>query len=468
MIIYPQSVTLIYIFNPYFNKIKKMFTRDILTELKKWTFTANRKPLVMRGARQVGKTTAIDMFSKDFDQYIKLNLEKANEREIFEKEYTFPDLLTSLFIYAGKKRMGGKTLIFIDEIQNSPKAVALLRYFFEKAPDLYVVTAGSLLESIMDKRISFPVGRVEYIAMRPCSFREFLFATGNEQLVEMLEKPEVPMFLHSQFLSWFKKYATIGGMPEVVSRYAEDADITALDTIYNSLIQSYSEDVDKYADSATQALYIQHIISNVFSEGGKKITFEKFGGSTYRSREMREAFRVVEKTMLVRLVYPCTSAIIPPAPNLARKPRLHVLDTGLINHSLNIMGQMVFNSDISETHRGIIAEHIVGQELLAAGFSISRNLYFWTREKADASAEVDYILPYNGKLIPIEVKSGSIGKLRSLHFFMDNAPHSVAVRVYQGEYLVQKAKTIAGKEFTLLNLPFYLVHRIERELSRLM
>jgi uncharacterized protein len=445
-----------------------MFTRDILQELKKWAVTTIRKPLVMRGARQVGKTTAIDMFSKDFDQYIKLNLEKANEREIFEKEYTFPDLLTSLFIYAGKKRMGGKTLIFIDEIQNSPKAVALLRYFFEEAPDLYVVTAGSLLESIMDKRISFPVGRVEYMAMRPCSFREFLFATGNEQLVEMLDKPEVPMFLHSQFLSWFKKYATIGGMPEVVSRYAEDADITALDTIYNSLIQSYTEDVDKYADSATQALYIQHIISHVFREGGKKITFEKFGSSEYRSREMREAFRVVEKTMLVRLVYPCTSAMIPPAPNLARKPRLHVLDTGLINHSLNIMGQMVFNSDISETHRGIIAEHIVGQELLASSFSISKNLYFWTREKADAGAEVDYILPYNGKLIPIEVKSGSIGKLRSLHFFMDNAPHNIAVRVYQGEYLVQKAKTIAGKEFTLLNLPFYLVHRIERELSRLM
>ena len=445
-----------------------MFNRDILQDLKKWAGSSNRKPLVMRGARQVGKTTAIDMFSKDFDQYIKLNLEKAGERQIFEKEYPFPEMLTALFIYAGKKRMGGKTLIFIDEIQNSPKAVALLRYFFEEASDLFVVTAGSLLESILDKRISFPVGRVEYMAMRPCSFREFLFATGNEQLVEMLEKPEVPLFLHSQFSSWFKKYATIGGMPEVVSRYAEDADVTALDTVYNSLIQSYIDDVDKYADSAAQAIYIQHIISHVFSEGGRKITFEKFGGSEYRSREMREAFRVVEKTMLLRLVYPGTSVMIPPIPILARKPRLHVLDTGLINHSLSIMGQMVFNDDIGETHRGIIAEHIVGQELLASSSSISKNLYFWTREKTDASAEVDYILPYNAKLIPIEVKSGSVGKLRSLHMFMDSAPHTVAVRIYQGEYLVQKAKTIAGKEFTLLNLPFYMVHRIERELDKIM
>lgn len=154
---------------------------------------------------------------------------------------------------------------------------------------------------------------------------------------------------------------------------------------------------------------------------------------------MRDAFRVVEKTMLARLVYPCTSALIPPTPNLARKPRLHVLDTGLINHSLNLMGQMVFNNDISETHRGIIAEHIVGQELLASKFSISNKLWFWTREKADASAEVGFILPYQGKLIPIEVKSGSVGKLRSLHQFIDEAPHNFVVRIYQGENLVQKA-----------------------------
>jgi predicted AAA+ superfamily ATPase len=444
-----------------------MFSRDILRELKNWSAKSNRKPLVLRGARQVGKTTAIVMFSKDFDQYINLNLEKASDREIFEKEYPFPDLLTSLFIFAGKKRYGGRTLIFIDEIQNSPKAVALLRYFYEEATDLYVIAAGSLLESIIDRRISFPVGRVEYMAMRPCSFREFLNATGNTQLTEMLEKQKVPDFLHSQLLSWFKKYATIGGMPEVVNLYAQNRDITSLDAVYNSLIQSYSDDVDKYAASAAQVQYIRHVISNVFREGGTKVTFEKFGNSGYRSREMREAFRTVEKTMLIKLVYPCTSAKLPIKPNLGRKPRLQVVDTGLINHSLKIMGELVFKDDLNETHLGIIAEHIVGQELLATGFSISNDLYFWTREKADSGAEVDYILPYKSKLIPIEVKSGSIGKLRSLHQFMEISPHKIAVRVYQGEYMVQKAKTISGKEFTLLNLPFYLVHRIERELDKI-
>lgn len=445
-----------------------MFNRDIIKELSKWAAKRNRKPLVLRGARQVGKTTAVRMFSKEFDQFIYFNLEKEEERKIFEKTYPFNDLLTTLFIFAQKKRTGRKTLIFIDEIQNSPKAIALLRYFYEEANDLYVIAAGSLLESIIDRTISFPVGRVEYMAMRPCSFREFLNA-NNEQLAAVFDQNDIPGFLHSQLTAWFKKYATIGGMPEIVNEYIETGDdITALDTVYNSLITSYIDDVEKYAGSTAQVPYIRHVITNVFREGGKKITFEKFADSEYRSREMKEAFRMVEKTMLIQIVHPCTSAELPVAPIMKRKPRLQILDTGLINHSLKIMGKLVFSEDISEVHRGTIAEHIVGQELLASNSSYGNTLNFWVREKTDASAEVDYIIPYNGKLIPVEVKSGKIGKLRSLHLFMDKAPHSIAVRVYQGEYLVQKAKTIAGKEFTLLNLPFYMVHRIELELDKIM
>jgi predicted AAA+ superfamily ATPase len=416
----------------------------------------------------VGKTTAVNMFSEFFDQYIYLNLEKDEEKQIFEQSYPFPDLLTSLFVYAGKQKDGGTTLIFIDEIQNSPKAVALLRYFYEEANDLFVITAGSLLESIMDRKIAFPVGRVEYMAIHPCSFKEFLYATSNDLLAAELEKPEVPPFLHNQLTALFKRYATIGGMPEVLKHYASGIDISSLGTVYDSLIQSFIDDVEKYAISSAQAVYIRHIIDNVFTEGGTKITFEKFGNSEYRSREMREAFRALEKTMLIQLVYPCISVEIPATPSLTRKPRLHVLDTGLINHARGLMGELVFNPNIADTHRGIIAEHITGQELLASKFSISNKLNFWVREKKESSAELDYVLPWQGKLIPIEVKAGSIGKLKSLHQYIDRTPHNIAVRVYQGEYLVQQAKTIAGKEFILLNLPFYMVHRIERELDKIM
>ena len=443
-----------------------MFKRDILKELTKWKGKKFRKPLVIRGARQVGKTTAVHMFSDQFDQYIYLNLEKEEERIIFEQNYPFPDLVTNLFIYAGKRRDGGETLIFIDEIQNSPKAVALLRYFYEEANDLFVITAGSLLESIMDRKISFPVGRVEYMAIHPASFREFLYATDHEQLAAELEKPEVPSFLNNQLSALFKKYATIGGMPEILKHYASGTDISSLSTVYDSLIQSFSDDAEKYSSSA-QAQYIRHIISHVFAEGGAKITFQKFGNSDYRSREMKEAFLSLERTMLIRLVYPCTSTEVPAVPSLTRKPRLHVVDTGLINHARGLLGELVFNENIGDTHRGMIAEHITGQELLASKFSISNKLNFWIRDKRESDAEVDYVFPWQGKLIPVEVKSGSVGKLRSLHQFMDRTPHDIAVRIYQREYLVQKARTIAGKEFTLLNLPFYFVHRMERELDKL-
>ena len=445
-----------------------MFKREILYSLKQWTAKDSRKPLVLRGARQVGKTTAVNLFAKDFNQYIYLNLEKKEERDIFETEYPFPDLLSALFFYAKKERYAPKTLIFIDEVQNCPKAVALLRYFKEEANDLYVIAAGSLLETIMDRKISYPVGRVEFMMMHPVSFREFLAATGEEQSLGLLNQEEVPGYAHAYLTRQFKKYLTIGGMPQVVEEYAKHGDLTALQSIYDSLLKSYIEDVEKYAPSSSQVQYIRHILNTAFEQAGSRITLEKFGGSTYKYREMKEAFNTLEKTLLFRLVYPSVDESIPALPKLKAKPRLHALDTGLVNHTVNVVKDLLMSDNITDVYRGRIAEHITGQELLAKSNSVMNKLMFWVRDKKQSSAEIDYLFQHSGKLIPVEVKSGSIGKLRSLHLFMDNAPHSIAVRVYQGEYLAQQAKTIAGKEFTLLNLPFYMVHRIERELDKLM
>jgi predicted AAA+ superfamily ATPase len=444
-----------------------MFYREIIDRLKDWAGRDNRKPLVLRGSRQVGKTTAVEMFSKEFDQYISLNLEKEEERQLFETSYPFQDLLMALFFYAGKERHAGRTLIFIDEIQNAPKAIALLRYFKEEAGDLFVIAAGSLLETIMNRKISYPVGRVEYMMMHPVSFREFLAATGETQSLDMLNKDEVPAFLHPHLMRQFKKYLTIGGMPQVVEQYARNNDLTALKPIYESLMKSYVEDVEKYAPSSSQVQYIRHILNTAFEVAGSRITIENFGGSSYKFREMKEAFTTLEKTLLFQLVYPTTDIINPALPKLTLKPRLHTLDTGLINYSTNMVKDILSTEDIADVYRGRIAEHITGQELLAMSNSIMNKLQFWVREKKQSSAEVDYLYQYNGKLIPVEVKSGAIGKLRSLHQFMDQAPHRLAVRVWQGPYSVEKAKTIAGTEFTLLTLPFYLVHRIERELDKI-
>jgi predicted AAA+ superfamily ATPase len=428
---------------------------------------SDRKPLVLRGARQVGKTTSVEIFSKDFDQYIYLNLEKQEERILFENNYSFNDLLMTIFLHSGKTRKKGKTLIFIDEIQNSSKAIALLRYFYEEAKDLYVITAGSLLESILDRNISFPVGRVEYMVLHPCSFREFLGAMGETESMNLLEADVVPEYGHDHLTSLFKIYTTIGGMPQVVSKYAENHDLTMLQSIYDSLIISYQEDVEKYANGSSQLQYVRHVLSSVFTEAGSRITFEKFGHSLYRSREIKEAFIVLERAMLLKLVYPASSVQLPMIPNLRKRPRLQLIDTGIVNYATGLMGELVFTQNINDVYRGKIAEHIVGQEFLTTSYLASNKLQFWVRDKNESDAEVDYILPWKEFLVPIEVKSGSIGKLRSLQQFMELSMCPVAVRVWQGKQSIEKVKTLAGKEFSLINMPFYLAHRLSKELNRL-
>ena len=193
-----------------------MFKRKILDELNKWKDKSDRKPLVIRGARQVGKTTVVNLFSKQFDKYIYLNLENSEDREIFENNLSFDKLLEAIFFLKNVKKNSGTILIFIDEIQNVSNAVTQLRYFYENAKDLFVISAGSLLETLLDKNINFPVGRVEYLVLKPLSFEEFLLAIGETPAVEMLNTIPLPDFAHKKLLGLFHRFVLIGGMPEVV------------------------------------------------------------------------------------------------------------------------------------------------------------------------------------------------------------------------------------------------------------
>lgn len=420
---------------------------------------------MIRGARQVGKTTAVHIFAGEFDQYIHLNLEKPEHRIIFEGDYPFNELLGRLFLHAGKSRNSGRILIFIDEIQYSPKAVSLLRYFYEEARDLYVIAAGSMLENILNRGISFPVGRVEYLIMHPCTFQEFLGAMGEEPALELFGQEEIPDFAHDKLTALFKKYAAIGGMPRVVDSFSMNQDYSALNPIFGSLLISYAEDVEKYARSEVMTRYIRHVVSSAFREAGTRITFEKFANSPYRSRDMKEAFTMLEKALLLKLVYPVTSTRLPFAPDLRKKPRLHIFDTGLVNHALGILDELIAGKYLDDVYRGRIAEHMVGQELTGATSSVSDALHFWVRDKKESSAEVDYVISFKGIVIPVEVKAGAGGRLRSLHQFVDASPHEWAVRFYSGSFSVEDAVTIAGKKYRLINLPFYLAGKLERVLG---
>jgi predicted AAA+ superfamily ATPase len=434
-----------------------MFKRDILKKLSSWRGKKDRKPLILRGARQVGKTTAIQLFSKQFDQYLYLNLEIKTERDIFEQDHSIEALLQAIFFSKNQVKHKGSVLIFIDEIQNSPAAVSCLRYFYEAFPDLYVIAAGSILETLIDTHISFPVGRVEYLVMKPLSFKEFLGALSEKSSLDILNGTiPVPDFAHDKLMKLFNTYAIIGGMPEIVQKYSESKDIIALNSIFDGLIVSYFDDIEKYARNSTMANVIRHAVSNVFYEASSRIKFQGFGNSRYKSREMSEALKVLEKAMLIYLLYPSSSVAPPLMPNTKKSPRLQVLDTGLLNYFGGFQKDLFGANCIDSVYQGKIAEHIVGQELLAAETSPLSKLLFWNREKKQSSAEVDFLIQYENLLIPIEVKSAATGRLRSLHQFIDRAPHKYAVRIYSGKLEINQIKTLNGNECTLLNIPFYL------------
>jgi uncharacterized protein len=439
-----------------------MFQRSILKELENWVNKPNRKPLVLRGARQVGKTTVVHQFAQRFEQYIYLNLEIPEDRQPFDAFASLESLLQTLF-FIKNQRLSKKsqTLIFIDEIQVVPKALNILRYFYEMEPAIAVIAAGSMLESLFDNNISFPVGRVEYKIVRPASFSEFLGAINEQSAFELLQTIPIPPFAHARMLQLFHQYALIGGMPEVVQHYSQYKDIGALGEIYDTLLVSYSDDVEKYAHNLNQTQHIRYAMNASFGQAGKRIKFAAFGNTPYKSREMGKALRILEKALLIQLIYPETAAVLPLNPDLNKSPRLQVLDTGLLNYSVGIQKDILGTDDLNKVYQGTLIEHLIGQELLSQQYSALAGLHFWVKEKNTSTAEVDYLYPYEGKLIPIEVKSSADGRLRSLHQFMDLAPHATAIRFYAGELSISDVVSNEGKSFKLLNLPYYLGTQIE-------
>ncbi|PJB14529.1 MAG: AAA family ATPase [Flavobacteriales bacterium CG_4_9_14_3_um_filter_32_8] len=443
-----------------------MFNRIIVNELDKWANKKNRKPLVLRGARQVGKTTVINQFAKNFEQYIYLNLELPSDSKPFQNFNNLENLVQTLFFLKDKEyAKRNKTLLFIDEIQEVPEAFNILRFFYEEMPEIHVIAAGSLLETIFNNQLKFPVGRVEFLVLHPVSFIEFLEAVGEVQALKQFNTIPLQSFAHDKLLNLFHTYALIGGMPEIIKEYVETKDITALGSIYDSLIASYLDDVEKYATNNSQVQVIRHVIKTSYFEANKRIKFQGFGKSGYGSKEVGEALRTLEKTFLLRLIYPTTSVKLPIVPELQKSPRLHLLDTGLINYMVGVQKEIIGTTDLNNVYNGTVIEHLVGQELLTGNFKALNSLNFWVREKNTSSAELDYVMVYDGKLIPIEVKSGKEGKLKSLHLFMEESSHNVAIRLYAGELSLTKVKTATGKMYHLLNLPYFLAAQLPKYLE---
>jgi uncharacterized protein len=442
-----------------------MFPRNIAKLLIEWKNKRERKPLVVRGARQVGKTSAVHQLGRaEFSTYIHINLELEDHAALFTRMQPVKELLQLIQLKFNKKILPGSTLIFIDEVQNSAIAMNQLRYFYEEVPDLHVVAAGSLLEVKMKSEgFALPVGRVEYCYLHPVTFDEFLAAQGETEALQYLSSvtPDtvVPEEIHTMLMKKFHSFLLVGGMPEAVARYAETRSFIDVDPVYESILTGLRDDVSKYA-SAAKVKYIQHIIEHASKYIGLQIKYEKFGESNFRSREMSEAFDVLEKAMLISRVFASASKQMPLISNLKKFPKLLHLDIGLVNYQVGIRSEIATVDDINAVYHGQVGEQIVGQTLLAINTRRYANLHYWYREQKGATSEVDYLMAINDRLVPVEVKSGKTGTLRSLHNFMDESSSDFALRVYSGDMRTERITTPNKKKFTLFSVPFYLLFRI--------
>ncbi|MEM7656623.1 MAG: AAA family ATPase [Bacteroidota bacterium] len=443
-----------------------MIPRLILSNLQEWAGRKDAKPLIIRGARQVGKTTVVHQLGEKFDHFLKLNLERPADQEAFGTFTTVEELLQRLFFFQNIPFSPTRnTLLFLDEIQAYPPAIPVLRYLYEEAPQLRVIAAGSLLESLLAGGVTFPVGRVTYRFLRPISFPEFLLALGEEQAFEQLLKIPLVEFARPKLRQLFREYVLVGGMPEVVQQYSQTKDLVANQELYEALFTAYLDDVEKYASSDSQRKVIRHAIRAAFIEAGNRIKFQGFGKSNYRSREMGEALRTLEQALLLQLMYPCTQTRLPILPNQRKSPRLQVLDTGLLSHFAGLQAQILRTNQLQQVFEGKLIEHVIGQELLASSFSPTHRNHFWVREKKTSVAEVDFVVPFAGWLIPVEVKAGKSGSLRSLLLYMEDAPHPYAVRLYDGPVKLEFLKPPNGKAFQLLNLPYQVGSQLNGYLS---
>jgi predicted AAA+ superfamily ATPase len=421
--------------------------------------------MVIRGARQVGKTSAVQKFARDaFDTFIYINLEHEDHAALFRRAMSVKERVELIQLKFNSKITPGSTLLFIDEVQNSSVAMQQLRYFYEEMPDLYVVAAGSLREvKIKSEGFSFPVGRVEYCYLYPVTFDEFLAALGETEALNYLcsVKPDsvISEEIHAMMAKKYSEYLLVGGMPEAVARYAQTRSLIDLDPIYESILTGLRDDVFKYT-AAAKTKYIQYVIEHASKFVGLRIKYEKFGESSFRSREMSDAFDALEKAMLVNRVYASASKQMPLVSNLKKQPKLLHLDIGLVNYQAGLRTELAMMDDVNAAFHGQVGEQIVGQTLMALNARRKVNLHYWYREQKGTVSEVDYLMVINDRLIPLEVKSGKTGTLRSLHNFMAESTGDLALRVYSGTMRTEQIALPNEKKFTLFSVPFYLLFRV--------
>lgn len=397
--------------------------RQIEAQLNAWRLSPRRKPLILRGARQVGKTYILQAFAKDnFDTCAYVDFERnPSWHRVFEPDLNPKRICAELEVLLGVRIEPGKTLIFFDEIQACPKALMSLRYFYEKLPEVHVVAAGSLLEFLLGE-IPFPVGRVQTMALRPLNFGEYLDAIGKPMLRELVsDKPRrLADAIHEELLAELRRFFFIGGMPECVRVYAETGSLVESYAVQAEICDTYRADFAKYKP-ATDHMLLNHVLASVVQRVGEQIKYSRLAEG-FSHPTIKRAFDLLRLAKLVEKVPSVNPAGLPLGASASDKIfKSLLLDVGLMRYLSGMPTEVEFNKgDLLDIYRGAVADQFVGQELLGT----QDELYCWIRsaQVKNSNAEVEYLAVIDGKIHPIEVKSGSPGRLKSIQLFMETFP----------------------------------------------
>jgi uncharacterized protein len=392
--------------------------------LQGWKKSPSRKALLIRGARQVGKTFSVRSLGESYEELVEINLELNPEyAAVFQQNLDPHRILRDLRLMTGTRLAAGTSLLFIDEIQQQPLAVSALRYFYEKMPEMHVIAAGSLLEFALEQ-VGIPVGRVASLHMYPMSFLEYLAASGNIPMVECLLDSQAPFSVsdpvHERLLRLAGEHLVLGGLPEVIKTWIDHQDLDRCGEILDVIATAYRQDFTKYA-KRHQIKYVDLVFNEAPAFAGKKFKYNALPG-TWKARELAPALDLLCKASVVHRVTHSSGNGIPlKAESNPQQFKVLFLDVGLAQRIMGADVRPWFLDPAAQIcNAGAVTEAFVGQELLAYGGPWTKQeLYYWHRETRSSNAEVDYLLPLEGAVVPVEVKSGATGRLRSLRVFLD-------------------------------------------------
>lgn len=433
--------------------------RDIEKELLIWKNQKEKYPLILRGARQVGKSYIIEQFAKNnFQNIVTINFElQSKMKECFITLDPF-EIINKIQLVLGVQINAENTLLFLDEIQECPQAIMSLRYFKEKMPFLNIIGAGSLLEFALESPdFKMPVGRVQFLYLEPLSFSEFLSASGNERLRQYLSSikisDKVEDIFHQKLLELLRLYFVIGGMPAILKEYFADKNLLSCQHLQNSLLQTYRSDFGKYA-KLSQHKYLIKVFDSAPRLVGQRVKFANIDPET-KSRDIKNALELLILAGIIYPVYASSASGVPLGAMMnEKKLKLNFLDIGLMQNVCGLQAQISLESNFIQVNNGSVTEQFVGQELRAYNDKHEPSrLFFWAREKKGSSAEVDYVINVESQILPVEVKAGKEGTLKSLKIFLKEKKTKLGIRVSQDKISYYEQ---------ILSVPLYMIEQIPR------